>query len=301
MQLFFILSGLFFSQSSVTSCFKKKIKQLIVPYIIFCIIGILLSLLIPQWRGFTYKDVLRDIYWGYPNAVNVSSVWFLVCLFVVTLVFNIILIIQKKNKLIGWAAFLVIVGFGFSLGRLPAVLGSFPAGRMPFDSDCACVALLFFGLGYYFRDKILSFGKQTSKKIGVCTMGSLASLAVTVIIAVLNGTVNLHGITYHNELLYICGALAGFFFVFFISLIIEKQKQLRNILIWFGKNSLKIMGAQAIVLRLYLLVINNISGNSYKLFFLPPLYAVLGCFVVTIISAGVIAAYNTVKNRFIGS
>ncbi len=302
MQLFFILSGLFLSQDSVVNCFKKKCKQLIIPYIVFCIIGLAVSLIIPQWRGFSLKDIARDIYWGYPNAFNVSSVWFLVCLFVTVFIFNIILIIQKKKSVLGWMLFTAIVCFGFLFGRFPGVLASFPAGRMPLDSDCACVALLFLALGYFFRNKIFLLGKDLSEKsIGIPFICAIVSLAVTVLIVLLNGTVNLHGITYHNEILYICGSLSGFFFVFFLSLIVEKTDFVKGVLVWFGRNSLKIMGVQAIVVRLYLFIVNSITGDAYQLYFLPPLYAVIGCFAVTIVSAVIVIFYNGVKKQVVAS
>lgn len=298
MQLFFILSGMFFLQTNMTKCFKKRFFELIVPYIVFCIIGLVSSLLIPQW-SFTYRDIIIDIYCGYPNAVNVSSIWFLICLFIVTLLFNFVLIVKKNNNTFGWVVFGVIISFGFLLGRFPHILASFPVSRMPFDSDCAYVALLFFALGYFFRDTILwGGGEKLSNNLSICLIGSIVSLILTVIVVILNGTVNLHGITYHNELIYICGAITGFSLVFFLSLILEKQKILKVCLMWFGRNSLKIMGVQAIVVRLYLLVVNNTSGCSYDLYFLPPLYAVLGCFVVTIISAGIVVLYNIVKKHY---
>lgn len=54
---------------------SKKIKSLIVPYFIFSILGILVSLAIPIWRRkITVKSIICDIYLGNPDNINVSSI-----------------------------------------------------------------------------------------------------------------------------------------------------------------------------------------------------------------------------------
>ena len=299
MPMFFILSGLFFSYESMNNCVSRKFKQLIVPYIVFFIIGFVLSLIVPQWRSFSNKELLRDIYMGYPVTINVSSIWFLVCLFISSLLFNAILILlQNKNQLIGWLLFIFIVVMGFLFGRFPSLLEFLPTGRMPLDSDCSCVSLLFLAIGYFFRNTILSCGKHLSKNDSyVSILGALLCLLITVLIALLNGTVNLHGITYHNEFLYISGSLSGFLLIFFSSILIQKFRHIKALLMWLGVNSLKLMGVQAIVLRLYILIVNDITGSKYVLYYLPPLLAVLGSVIVLLISIGVVACFTILKAK----
>ena len=298
MPLFFVLSGLFFKEMEMVPLIKKKLKQLVIPYVIFCFIGLLITLLIPAWRNFSIKDILRELYWGYPNSFNVSSVWFLICLFVVVIMFNIVLLLKDRSAVLGYGFFIFIVMFGFALGRFPQILATLPSGRMPLDIDCACVALLFFGIGYWFKDWIFHFVKRTEKKGGltpVCLL--IASLAILIANVFLNGTVNLHGITYHNELLYIVGSIAGFAFVVFLSLLLQKTNGIKSSLRWFGVNSLKIMGVQAIAIRLYILIVNSATGSEFKLYFLPPFYAIAGCIVVTLLSGISVTAYNYVKRK----
>lgn len=296
MPLFFILSGIFFRKASMLQVIKKKFQQLIIPYIVFCIIGLLITLLIPSLRHFTIKDIAREIYWGYPNSFSVSSIWFLICLFIVFVLFNAIILIYDKKKNIAVLLFATIVIFGFVLGRFPTFLAAFPAGRMPLDSDCACVALLFFGMGYTFRHKIIHLiGQLENNKLFIQLVASLCALLVTVVITITNGTVNLHGITYHNELLYIIGAIAGFVFIAFLSILAQNVEVIKSILIWFGRNSLNIMGTQAIAIRLYVLGVNSITGRDYQLFFLPTNYAIIGCFVVTLLSAGAVWVFSYSK------
>lgn len=298
MQLFFIISGLFFTQSPFLSCVKKKYKQLIVPYMVFCLIGFALSILIPQWRGFSYKDILRDIYFGYPNTVNVSSVWFLICLFFTFLMFDLVLMVQEKTKIFGWLLFIGIIVFGFSLGRFSDLIDLFPASRMPFDIDSACVAILFLGIGYYSKKDVLKIADIVTRNRLILILATITSFFVTVLVTQLNGTVNLHGIVYHNEILYIIGGTFGFLMVMFTSVGIQQCIWIKKCFVWLGLNSLKLMGTQAIILRIYLLVLNHYGNDEFVIYCLPPLYAMIGCFAITSISVICVGVYNACYRRF---
>lgn len=297
MQLFFILSGMFFQEDSILNTVKKKAKSLLIPYAVFCMIGLCVTLLIPQWRGITLKDLARDIYWGYPAAVNVSSVWFLVCLFVTICIFDVVIRIRNKNKTIGFILLAIIVIYGFALARFPQILAIFPGHRMPWESDSACVAVLFLAFGYFFNTQIMNtVEKLKSGGFHVIIIGLCVSLGITIAVVFLNGTVNLRGLMYHNELIYIIGACAGFSFVVFLSILTSKRKYLRQWIRWFGENSLEIMGTQALMIRLYILVINSVLGESYSLYLLPKPYAVTGIFVVTICSGVLVTLFNLMQS-----
>lgn len=300
MQLFFVLSGLFFREAGIIAIGKKKFKQLIIPYIVFCTIGLCITLIIPQWRKITLKDIARDIYWGYPISVNVSSIWFLVCLFITILMFNCIVMIKNRNRAVGYILLGSIICYGFALARFPQILAVFPGARMPWESDSACVAILFLAVGYFFKDNIFKFVSELEKKsIWVILCGLLFSFGGTLVIVLLNGTVNLRGLVYNNEILYTIGSVIGFVFVVFASILIKNSRYLCNIIKWFGENSLKIMGAQAIIVRLYLVGVNTIAGTEYGLYLLPPMYAAVGIIVVTICSGVSVTAYNIIFKKII--
>ena len=293
MPLFFILSGLFFQKNTLQNFFFKKTKQLIFPYIIFCIIGIIITLIIPQWRYITFTEILKDIYLGYPNSINISSIWFLICLFIAMLLLNLILHILKKNALIGYSVLFFIILYGFILGRFPKILSIFPLKRMPFDSDSACVALLFPWIGYQFKEQILKIIELfNDKSLLQKWMLIIISLTISITLVLLNGRVNLHGITFNNELFYITESIIGFIFVIFLSQILVLQKVLANFLKWFGTNSLKIMGTQAIVIRLFLLIINRLTKQQYSLYSFPPFYSIIGSIFTILVSGVVIIGFN---------
>lgn len=299
MQLFFILSGMFLKKDTLCNTIKKRGKQLLVPYFEFCIIGLIISLIIPQWRNISIKDLMLDLYWGYPNKINVSSIWFLMSLFMTTICFNVILFIQEKlSPIIGGLVLVVIITIGFLMVRVPSILAFFPTGRMPLNIDCSCVALLFFSIGYYFKAYIFNFEKKIRiLKIPVKIVLLIVFVTLTIIFTIKNGTVNLHGLIYHNELLYVVEAFAGFGFVLVLSNIVSEIKIIEEIFAWLGINSLYIMGIQSILIRLYILLINQIFDEEFKLFFLPPRYAIVACIFVTVSSVVITFYYNFVKEK----
>ncbi len=295
MPLFFILSGIFFQENTLQNFFCKKARQLIFPYVIFCIIGIIITLIIPQWRYITFADILKDLYLGYPDSINVSSVWFLICLFITMLMLNIILYIQKRNITIGYIILLFVVFYGFTLGRFPIVLSIFPFNRMPLNSDSACVALLFLWTGYHFKSQIMNIIELfNSKNLLQKVVFIIIILFATIILILKNGTVNLHGITFNNEIFYITASIMGFIFVIFLSQLLISYKIIANCLKWLGVNSLKIMGTQAIIIRLFLLIINKLTNQHYSLYFLPPIYAIIGSILVSLVTITIVIGYNYV-------
>lgn len=294
MQLFFIISGLFIREEGFLNTVKKRFKQLIIPYMVFCVIGFIITMIIPEWRHITLKDILRDIYLGYPNAVNVSSIWFLVCLYVSILVFSLVCRIRQNNKILAASIFAVIILYGFALGRFPEVLlPLFPVARMPLESDCACIAILFLAMGYYFKERIFKKVLVLEKKKSVFLwFGFGTTLLGTIAVAFFNGTVNLHGLMYNNELIYILGGGIGFAFIMFASLLAERSRIISRFLQWGGVNSLAIMGVQAIVVRIYVLSLNKLLKERFSLYLLPPRYAVLGCVIVGGGSLMIVWMYN---------
>ena len=296
MPFFFICSGLFFKKTRVRDLVKRKGKQLLVPYIVFCIIGLLLSLSIAPWRiNISVKNLLKDIYLGCPEFVNVSSVWFLICLFFSMIFLDVILIINDKNCFIAYGILASIIISGFVFGRYHDRFAFLPLSRLPFDIDCACIAILFLWIGYFFRDRVIYVIKKT-ENIGIVwkIIGLMVSLSLLIFMVLLNGRVNLHGLTFNNPVLYIAESVIGYAFIIILSVIICLTKNIKNWLIWFGRNSLKIMGVQAITVRLFVLIVNCIYGENYTLYFIPSKYVVVGCAFSIIISGGVVTMINQI-------
>lgn len=63
---------------------------------IFCIIGLILTVIIPEWREkLNIHGILADIYLVCPDNINVSSVWFLMVLFFALIIFQLCLKFKK--------------------------------------------------------------------------------------------------------------------------------------------------------------------------------------------------------------
>lgn len=286
MPLFFILSGMTYKQKDNKTFICRKFKTLIIPYVVFCIIGVALSMMIPLWRnGISIKTVIKDIYLTNPNAANVSSVWFLVCLFWVEIIFN---LIQKINKKIQYIIIGMCLIFGFIYSNLIDMMTFLPEGRLPFNIDTSLIALTFFAMGVWLK-KII-----TDKKL------FLVSLVLFIISFALNGRVNLHGLTFNNPLLYLLESISGTVILIFICFMLStkiKQKTITAPLEWIGKHSLIIMGVQSIAVRMYVLIVNMINNKEYYLYGLPIVHQI-GCFIsVTFISVLICLGVDFIKIR----
>lgn len=286
MPLFFVLSGLVYKYSDNKTFIIKKIKVLIIPFISFYIIGVTTSLMIPSWRsGLSIKGVIKDIYLANPSVANVSSIWFLVCMFVVVVTFN---LIQKFDIKIQYFIIAICLIIGFIYPSIMTKLTFLPDRRLPFNIEVSFVAIFFFAMGVWMKKYI------TNSKVFVssCIMFCMAFL--------LNGRVNLHGITYNNPILYIIESLCGTIILIYLCYICSNKIQNKNILEpikWLGRHSLIILGIQAIAVRLYVLVINIIEKEQYVLYGLPKIHQVI-CFVsITLLSIVICLLYDFVKDK----
>ena len=286
MPLFLILSGITYKQKDNKTFICRKFRTLIIPYVIFYLIGFGISVMIPFWRdGLSVKTVVKDIYLANPNAANVSSIWFLVSLFWVEIIFN---FIQKFNKTIQYIIVGVCLLLGFIYSHMIHVITFLPEGRLPFNIDTSLIALTFFATGVWLKkiitDKTLFF----------------ISCVLFIISFALNGRVNLHGLTFHNPLLYLLESISGTIILIFICFVLStkvKRKMVMAPLDWMGKHSLVIMGIQAIAVRVYLLIVNMLAHAEYSLYGLPITHQIV-CFIsVTFISVLICLGIDLIKIR----
>lgn len=286
MPLFFILSGLVYRYSNNKEFINKKVRTLILPYISFYIIGIVISLIIPSWRnGLSVKAIVKDIYLANPNAANVSSIWFLICLFITGIIFN---YIQKFNIKTQYVIISTCLVAGIVYPRIMNHLSFLPECRLPFNIDVMFVAIFFFAIGVWVKNYIINIKLF------------LISCALFIVAFLLNGRVNLHGLTFNNPILYIVESFCGTIVVIYLCYIFSQKIRadiLKNIIKWIGKHSLIILGIQAILVRLYVLLINMMENTEYILYGLPKRHQII-CFIsVTLVSVVICLVYDFVKVR----
>lgn len=167
--LFFFIAGLFFK---LPNCkmesfrnIKKYFIRIMIPYLIFSIIGILVYAI--KWDYPTYRiyDMSINALLGIRNHVPLASLWFLPCLFIVICYYCIVSMLTKSRM----AIFLISIGFycttpyWFNLVSTPI-----------FSSNFALNYLAFFSFGVLISRKVRvdwpSFYEGRGRPVMVCLL-----------------------------------------------------------------------------------------------------------------------------------
>lgn len=226
MPAFFIISGILFDRSRIANkkffpYIKKKIYTLIIPYFFFEILsGIVFYI---AYSG-NYSNIKGIVMNAITMDCNSTPDWFLPTLFFV----NVIAFIETKLK-------------SKPIGILLFVL-SFASMFLRFENHYIIiiqrilVSYAFFVVGQYARAFTEYFNY----------FWCFASLAITILVSVFNGTVGIYSCTYNNAILFFVGSLAGSVFVLSLSKTINSNKALS----YLGANSLVIMSTHYVILRI---------------------------------------------------
>lgn len=161
MPLFFMLSGLLYKSSSCTlrEYVVKKAKSLLYPYFVLGVLIVFYNTLFDFLKhSFDIfklgKRVIALAYGGYiweNNYDYIGVLWFLVALFVVEVVFEIVFRKFKMRKVVITSiAVICVAGFVLSyLINASRALTANGAGlRLPFCVDIALIGYVFFAVGY---------------------------------------------------------------------------------------------------------------------------------------------------------
>jgi len=165
MPLFFLISGMLFRKDkyhSFGSFFKKRVKRLFVPYVLYSVVTWAIWAVFRMYRG---DEV--DSYWmpllqtfiaqgSGAYIVHNSVLWFIPCLFAVEIMYFFVC------KLKDWVALTVC----FGLAALSFLLGHFQGDGwwflLPWNFDAAMIAMPFYCTGslltrHFPHDKIVDF------------------------------------------------------------------------------------------------------------------------------------------------
>jgi len=170
MPLFFILSGMTFKNSdekSVKDYIIDKIKKLLVPYFILNLLMIIVYLVnveIGVRSSLTVEQLIIGTLYSSnpPYPMIVTTTWFILCLFIIEMLFYIIKRIFKDDRLVFIAAILSgVIGYVNSLTITNKTLP-------PWHLTTALAGLVFYFLGYIFMknvDSITQFVGDNKKFI----------------------------------------------------------------------------------------------------------------------------------------
>ena len=236
MPLFFFLAGMVYKEKCVTNkeFIEKKTKRLIIPYLKFLSLGLIITLIIKPWRDeLSFRRVLIDMYLAAPNSLHVGQIWFLVCLFNVSVIF---FFLNKYIRNRGYKTkgkIIILIGISVVAELISLIIrDGFP--YLPLKIDAAVMALVFYAFGYWVvSDTNSSFLKlRTNININI----NIIVLLLVVSFSWCNGWSNIADLNFHNPVLYLFFAFSG------ITLTVLLSKRLENIVFlqFIGRNSLEI-------------------------------------------------------------
>ena len=260
--LFFFISGVLFSFEKYTNYnvfLKKRLIQLVIPYFFFNFVTYFIWLIIGRKVGNDVSLGLNPlkqflgIFLG--NDANhhlehCASLWFLACLFVVENMYYLIFRhLKTSHKVIGLGVFALIGYLDYH----------FNPYRFPWGLNVAFVTILFYGLGSLLRSRILDPKRQSVFK---WTLLSVFSFLIVILIARLNGKVEVSIGDYRNYGYFLIGALLGITFVVSISKAIAQYLGKIQLFQYIGRNTLIILG-------FHLLAGSFIKAITFSLLKLP--------------------------------
>ncbi len=230
-------------------------------------ISLLVCLIIPEWKeALSFKEIIKEFYTTNSNNVQNSSLWYLLCLYVMFILYFFINKIKRSTKTLLLfsiiAIFLPLLKY-IEYG-IDEYIISMPEKRLPFKLDTALVALVFFCIGSWYKNEIKNFIEKEKSWILL-----FLYIPFIYIIAYLNGWTNLNSYDFgHIFLLFYPIAFLGIAIVLSWSYKISNSqlKWIRSILIFYGKNSLIIFGLQSLYIRLYLFFFNKVTGLDMVLY-----------------------------------
>ena len=315
MPLFFFLSGFLFKcDNNLLNSIKTIFARLILPYIIMVLIGLLTSLLIPQWHPKSIIITLYEVFFsGQPDSLHVGQVWFLICLADVQILF----IIIKNLKLTKKTEYMLIVISVVLSASIAFVYRHYLSAfvlfrlydipRLPFRVDAAFMALFFFYLGYELNERkiIVLFNNTTvSIKLLVVIVSLLANI-ISGMIFNSNGhnivnVVNLVNGNYNNPVLYLVSAVCGITFIMGLSNIINRS----FIFEFYGKHSLPIFLFHAYFLVLFAFILSTFLGKEITVMQNVPLgFCFVGLIFTLIFSLPIPLLYKNsigiISNKFL--
>jgi len=213
MPLFFLLSGILFSakQESFKDFFFKRVRTLLLPYIIFAAISLALfissylivSKINPNIMVDQNKNFINLIF-GVFYSKNVNNfldinipIWFITCMFIVQLFFFFFKKIIKRD------VFIIL------LALITSVLSYFLFSKiyLPWSIDTALIGVLFFSIGFGIKKYDL-INKITRSKL-VLVFLSILTFCVTVFISQLNPVVIMAENIYGNYILFLISSDIG--------------------------------------------------------------------------------------------
>lgn len=263
MPLFYLMSGYLMPTLFAKNKFIKREISLIINYIIFCVIGLLFSLIITSWRNtLTFKSLLFDVVFNtQPECIHVGQIWFLFSMLWATLFFYVTHFVTKNKEWLCLLIAIVISGISvvLSIFELDIYIYIYRYG-LPFKLLAGMSAYVFIELGYIAKKKNL-IDKIDKIQVLYKFIGFILLFIIICIVALYNGKVNIALGIYHNIFFYYLTSILGTLSIVLLSSCVRKI--FANNIGYYGKNSLCFFSIHSLYLYAYAKLLSLITGNNY--------------------------------------
>lgn len=253
---FFMVSGVLlkythYGERSFNKVLLNGINRLILPYFVYSSL-----LLLARWTASGFDiSVLKWQIMDLCSFCGIGAMWFLPCLFIAQLIywlFNCLLKYVKDENLSN--VFMLLLASGSFV--IPCVLSA--NNFIVLVLLRALVATFFLVIGTIISHELIKFRNSNIWIQGIiCIM--LLVLSIFIFVATGSNVAALNVLNFGRYPLYIINAMIGCAMMFAISVFIEKTScnTLKNILVFYGKQSLVIMGTHQVIMMVLRIPISN--------------------------------------------
>lgn len=270
--LFFFVAGLFAKKDkdkSIKGFLSKKIKHLLVPYILYSLISIVSFSILNNYGLEEVLSLLMKSIFGIRNTLIAGSLWFIPCMFVVSCSYFLLNKISSNKGVI-----IISVGTLFIITQ--TVLPNNPMVKPSwiFNIDSAMYYLIYYMIGDFCVNKLLNFSYKTLTLANrwIVSIGALVVTIMTLIIYFKGVPAIVGKLPFSNPITDVVLALIIITFNILIAVYLKDIKLLRDI----GKNTLSLCGVEDAV-KVYLNMILITLGITLNL------YNPLSCIVYTFV------------------
>jgi len=267
--LFFILSGLVFKPErydSFSVFFKKRLKSLILPYLIFAALSVGVQALLDIWeQGFSVRVLKNFLYNGgeifiarYSQTMRFNiPLWFVPCLFVLECMY--FWLAKIKNRALFGGAVLALVCFGW-FACSPYCFFDFSV--LPWNFAAACFSVGFFAVGHLCQGKLLEkiSGQPSLTKRLIMIASAALCFAGVLIVRHYNGHISIGSQALNNGLLLYLSAIWGSMGVLLLAQLLSRSR----ILNFFGRESFCIMATHHLFLNIILAGYQQFRGGKIQ-------------------------------------
>lgn len=263
MPLYFFFAGMLEHDGDLnfSEYLKKGIKKLLLPWAIFFIVGLAVTLGIPAWRAnFNAADTPVAFYTLTADYVHVGQIWFLSCLFGVKIFFYFFnkLVIKSNNM-----PFIFLSLSGLTIVQMILRLFAntyLPYHILPFQLGSAFIGLVFYVAGYFYKN----YRDELSKTVRFWNF--VVCLAL-VLYSPHNEHVNIASMDLKNNYFFYIFAFAGIFLTisaskFIADLSWKWAEPGKNLLQYIGKNSMYMFALHSFGLYLWEYLLSVYRNDS---------------------------------------